>query len=77
MRRVEPAGAFSQTNQAYPVAVDALRSSRPRTIGTRSVYCANLVGGFISKMLRYRPTLSINTVRARIATPRRATTSDR
>ena len=41
---------FSQTSQQYPVAVDALASNRPFTIGTRSVNCANLVGGVTLKI---------------------------
>jgi hypothetical protein len=34
------------------------------------IVAEHLVGGLVSKMLRYRPTLSMKTVRARIATPR-------
>jgi hypothetical protein len=43
------------------------------TIGTRSTNCANTDGGVSRKIELYRPLLSKKTVRAKIATPRRAT----
>jgi hypothetical protein len=49
----------------------------PLTIGTRSVNRANLDGGTGLKRLRYRPTPSMNVVRARMATPSLATSRAR
>jgi hypothetical protein len=59
--------------QAAALPVLAFRLRRPLTIGTRSVNCANLDDGTELKRLQLRPTLSMNVVRARMATPSLAT----
>src|SRR5215212_5399383 len=55
------------------VAVLAFGSSRPFSIGTRSVNWAKIAGGFSPKIASYRPTLSRKVVRATMARPIRAT----
>ena len=51
------------------MAVDAFPSRRPRTIGTRSVNTATLLGGCGANIRACRPTPSTKTVRVRNATP--------